>query len=166
VAAYRAYADGVFRFERRDMAAGVLGVLEPTSAAVAEAEDLDELQLLARAHVGVHPNDSLYLVGPTDEVRAIVLNRAHHEEVGNLERRFAATVALLFMSLLFLLATVADYPPALCLIGYFIMASVYVVVVRVLRLQNEVEGAVILTLLFLVGMLSLHFALRGCGSVR
>jgi hypothetical protein len=150
-AAYRARHDGTdFSFEGRDEAVGVLGTRRPSgSRPVATARTLEELEREARAHLGIEPDDVLYLTDGRGRRHRIMTNEKHHAAIAGAARRTAVAVGLLVFSVTCLPAAVSL--GAWAILAFAGVAGLYVLVLW-LGLFNELEGAVACEILLILAL--------------
>lgn len=122
----------------------------------AEADDLEEIEEKAYAHLGRVPDDSVLLIdGDGRQVRVVSIdNRQYHESIERLARWMAiGWVLLSFCLILFAVTAITGLPPWVGLISFAFLGFAYLGIV-LLGIQNEVEAAflcfIILVLILLM----------------
>lgn len=136
-------------YECHDEGSGILGSISPKSLPLAQADDLAELETKAYAHLCVEPNDLLYLVDSERRVRKIIVNEKYHEVTAQRERTIAQLAAVLLFAIVTMIASALGKQPAIHLIAFACVTSVYLLAVR-MRFLNEVEAGLACTILLVV----------------
>lgn len=136
-------------YECRDERSGILGAISPKGPPLTQADDLAELETKAFAHLCAEPNDLLYLVDSECRVLKIVVNEKFHEAVTHRDGTIAKLGAVLLFAIAAMIASVLSKQPAINLIAFACVTSVYLLAVR-MRLLNEVEAGLGCTILLVV----------------
>ncbi len=128
-----------FCFEGRDDSRGILGSIQPTGPAFAQADGLGATEELVRAHLGREPNDLVYIADANLLVYRIVTNEKHHQLCESAAKRVAIAWGIAALAIGSLLSTSTN---ALGVQVFFGATCLYLAMVW-LRIFNAIEAAVI-----------------------
>lgn len=136
-------------YKERDESAGVLGVLTTTQSPIGEASTRDEITEIAFAYLGRDPTGSVYIADSQNHLLKIVINDKYHKDLASQATSHFMAWALLFFCFVCFVGTLLLGLHWTGLIGFLSIAALYIAFVR-LKIQNEVESAVLLALVLLL----------------